>query len=490
MSAYQEALQVIEPVVQGPSAQRSDRSHLAHILNDLGNLQVEAGRLHEAEATHRRALEIRRALSADDPNSAPARLELSLSYHNLGWIDAKLGRPDSAVGLYRKARELIESIVQEWPKEVGYHRHLARTCNNLSRMLSDAGRKVEAREPLERTLALLEPLVRDNPGDISYRAELASAHFELGWLENAIEIIAQKGAGLAHHERALALREALVHDAPTVAAYRKDLADSLLLVGRLHADARRFPRAEPLLRRAVDVCEGLVRGQPDAYDYRECLARTLTQLGLLLSDTGRPAEALPHHSRAIDVQEGLLHENPDSPELMSLLAGWYNNRGLALAKLDRHPEARADYRKAIELERTCLERVPQIAQHRDWLSRHFRNLGKSFRATGQLAEALAAALEAYRLRPDRPDSMYEYACDFSVLSSLVGKGQATLSEAQRARRDDWADQAVRELRRAIERGFHDVRHINADPDWDSLRSRADFRALITDLIFSVDPFAH
>jgi hypothetical protein len=65
-----------------------------------------------------------------------------------------------------------------------------------------------------------------------------------------------------------------------------------------------------------------------------------------------------------------------------------------------------------------------------------------------------------------------------------------LTEAQRARRDDWGDQAVVELRRAIERGFHDARFINDDPDWDSLRSRADFRTLLTDLIFSGDPFAH
>jgi tetratricopeptide (TPR) repeat protein len=336
---------------------------------------------------------------------------------------------------------------------------------------------------------LLEPLVRDNPGKIYYRAELASAHYHLGSLENAIEFLGHKGAGLAHHERSLALREALVHDAPTVAAYRKHLSESLEAVGKIHSDGKRFAQAEPLLRRAVEISEGLLRVQADSYDYRESLARALMNLGLVLVDAGRPEEAIPYHGRAINVQDGLVRENPDSPGMMSLLAGSYNNRGLALAKLGRHQEARADYRKAIELERACLDKGPQVYQYRLWLSRHLRNLGKSFRATGQLAEAHASALDAYRLGPDRPDSRYDYACDLSVLSGLVRRGRKVLTEAELPRRDEWADQAVVELRRAIERGFRDIDYILHDPDFDSIRSRPDFQVLVLDLAFPGDPFA-
>jgi serine/threonine-protein kinase len=472
MRAYQEAIAVLEPRTRGPAADPTELQDLAIMLNNFGVLQVEAGRLGAAQATHRRALEIRTALHDRDPRSASARSLLSLSYHNLGWLNAKLGHTDSALADYRKAREMWESLVRESPEVESCRFWLAQTCNNLGPLLSDLNRKDEAREVLERARALLEPVAHANPNYSSYAAALANAYSHLAMLDQAVEL----------HERALALREKLVRDSATIAAYRKDLAESLRLVGRIR-------HAEPLGRRAVAICEGLLRDQPESYEYRDGLARAQMELGLLLVDEGRPSEAIPLYERAIGLQEGLARENPDSPEVASLLAGSHNNRGLALARLGRHEDAQADYLKAIELERSCLASAPQVYQYRDWLSKHIRNLGKSLRATGRLAEAHAAALEGYRLRPDEPGAIYDYACDLSVLSSLVGWGREGITDAERTQRAAWADQALVELRRAIDRGFRDVRFITQDTDFDPIRSRPDFQALILDLAFPDDPFA-
>jgi hypothetical protein len=87
-------------------------------------------------------------------------------------------------------------------------------------------------------------------------------------------------------------------------------------------------------------------------------------------------------------------------------------------------------------------------------------------------------------------ALYDYSCDLAVLSRLASRGHAELTPDEHARRACLADRAVAELRRAIDRGFRDAGHIARDPDYDSIRSRADFKGLLADLIFPVDPFAN
>jgi eukaryotic-like serine/threonine-protein kinase len=60
----------------------------------------------------------------------------------------------------------------------------------------------------------------------------------------------------------------------------------------------------------------------------------------------------------------------------------------------------------------------------------------------------------------------------------------------RAARQALADRAVETLRRAIAAGYRDVTLFLTDVDFSELRTRDDFQALINDMVFPADPFAH
>jgi hypothetical protein len=86
---------------------------------------------------------------------------------------------------------------------------------------------------------------------------------------------------------------------------------------------------------------------------------------------------------------------------------------------------------------------------------------------------------------DDTDDLYNLACTLA-LASTVSDPAGTLG-AERQRRD--ADRAMATLQRAIKMGFTNVDGFKNDPDFDSLRSRPDFQALLADLTFPADPFS-
>jgi hypothetical protein len=94
-----------------------------------------------------------------------------------------------------------------------------------------------------------------------------------------------------------------------------------------------------------------------------------------------------------------------------------------------------------------------------------------------------AILEASNNLNDR----YNLACTLALASTVVDPAEGPTA-ADRGGRD--AERAVATIRQAIARGWAYADVLRNDPDFDSLRSRTDFQALLMDLAFPADPFAH
>jgi thioredoxin-like negative regulator of GroEL len=86
-----------------------------------------------------------------------------------------------------------------------------------------------------------------------------------------------------------------------------------------------------------------------------------------------------------------------------------------------------------------------------------RGLAYAYTAIGRLDEALAADLALVHREPTRADLRYDLACSYA----LVGR----------------KDEAFAELTRAIDLGFDDGEHFDADPDLQSLRDDPRWTAL-------------
>jgi hypothetical protein len=169
------------------------------------------------------------------------------------------------------------------------------------------------------------------------------------------------------------------------------------------------------------------------------------------------------------------------PVYESQLAGTLNNIGLAFLRQKRPDEARRQLHKAIEHQKQAIARAAQVTSFRRHLARHYGLLTEIELKAGRLPEGVAAALERQKLWPGDAKEQYGVATDIAFAAGQVGKGQASLSAAEKAQRDRYADLAMAALRQALAAGFRDRQRIETNRDLDSLRGREDFRKLLAEL---------
>ncbi len=157
---------------------------------------------------------------------------------------------------------------------------------------------------------------------------------------------------------------------------------------------------------------------------------------------GREAEARELFERAVAIREELVREDPDTPGYRSGLADCYVNRGLARRAAADVPGAAADFRRAMGL---------------------------------------------YDALPSRTgEEWFRSAWPHAALAGLVGAAGSGLSSAEAASE---ADAAMALLHKAVAMGCRGYYIYRNDDALDPLRDRADFRALMMDLVFPTEPFS-
>ena len=243
------------------------------------------------------------------------------------------------------------------------------------------------------------------------------------------------------------------------------------------------------------VCEqGIALGKariglhPRDIEIRMHLANLEFTLSFIEKASGRPLEALSLNRNVAETLGALARENPLLVRVRSAWGNTLNNLSQLQTDLGRSAEAEQSARATIEVFEALAKEVPSAAYFRIRSGYGYASLGKARLRTGSKSEALAMlekAIASIETSADFED-LYNLACNLALASSIVdpAEGQAA---AIRQCRD--ADRAVATIRLAIELGFADSAALKNDPDFDPIRSRPDFQALMMDLAFPADPFA-
>lgn len=324
----------------------------------------EAGRLQDAEAAYRRALEA-------DPNDVEA-------LHLLGALLCQTGRFDAAVATMQRAVRCrpsdpvlrnnlanalkdagrLQEAEESYRQAIAQRADFAEAHSSLGSLLHALGRFAEAQQCLRTALSInprhayahnylgmvLSDLGQREAGIAAFRCalsiepRLAQAHYNLG--------VALLDASKPQ-EAEQALRRALAF-APGVAAIHIDLGNALLTLGRL-AEAEQSYRQglviQPesalaylglasVLRQAGELAdaEGACRR---ALQINPNLAQAHSNLGLVLFQIGKTGEAQQCYERALALE----------PSAHGFHAGF----GHVLMGLGRLADAERSFRKAIEL---------------------------------------------------------------------------------------------------------------------------------------------
>jgi tetratricopeptide (TPR) repeat protein/tRNA A-37 threonylcarbamoyl transferase component Bud32 len=288
------------------TAKSDDRELLraaAEVDTTTALLEWNLGRTDEAVRSYRRAEAALLALHRTRPDEQRIRNDLALVYDNLGGLQLEAGRTEQARACYEQGRDLLDRPPFT---DLNQLELLVSSCSHLAALHAKQGRKAEALQLADRAVTLAERLTQFRPNQHS-RAILADAHAGHGYVFSAAGDYAEALAPLQQSRNIL---EELVRDNPALSRFRRMLAENLNNLGAAYWLLKRPAEGTPLLERARDLHEQVAREDPKAPAPRGQLASTLRTLGLAEVDAGQFAEAARHLERARAIWDQLAREYP------------------------------------------------------------------------------------------------------------------------------------------------------------------------------------
>jgi serine/threonine-protein kinase len=389
--------------------------------------------------------------------------------------------------LLESARRYYEQFLRDRGTDRAVRAEAAEAWYRLGYVAQDVGTPEEATRDLQEAVAMYEVLAREHPHEPRYSCKLAMALDELG---NHQTRLGQSLEFLQTEERSLLIRRRVAAENPDVAEYQKELGIGLLNFADGLQRADRTNDSIPLCQEARDVYERLIREHPDVPDYRYRLSGVFRNLSYLLEISGRTDEALGNLAKSLELTEQVVREAPHSLDFQSSLAvtaRWIGQ--IYQRRTSKQAMAIPYYRRAIEILEQLVRENPDVRTYPLQLAYAHCYLGQVLRETGKQAEARDASRKALALfeRIDRDvlANHYDLACVRSLSSDLLRLDRDDASGAAESRR--LADRAMDALRQAVAGGYRDLAWIEKDTDLAPLRSRDDYKALVTGLKASGQP---
>ena len=488
LAAYDEAEAILAGLACGGSVR--PRGELARVLADRAALRAQNGRLAEAEADYRRALEVHEALGRDEPGAAAHPLAVARILQGLADLRSGSGDAGAALGLLDRSRAAADEALRREPGDLEARMVRARVLQRRGGILQDQkGQLPEARAALEASVAALEPAAAARPEDLDLQLALVDAYNQLA---EVLEELGRPGPGLELRRKGLALVEALARRRPTSGVVRRNRLTAARAVARSLDALGRNVEALEVLGEAVTTARGLVDDNPtsipalrvltdlhntvgiqrfalgrvaDARASMEAAAATLARMleldpgnldarrdlaskkyniGYLGGELGENAAALAAYEEALAMQLALDREYPGNPRLAFDAATTLGNMGGIYQARGESASCHEAYARAVVLLRRLAAAHPENATYRSYLGRAQSNLAGTLIDLGDLdgAGSLLAEADAVaeRLAAEQPGVVQNWA-DLG----LVRSARATL-----ARRRGGADEAVAWRRRASE----------------------------------------
>ncbi len=318
----EEALQLLKRQPINASDMRGQRLLArAHLMR--GNLDAQLGRLDDAIASSREALEVRRALSEAEPANVDARHVLLASCQWLGDLRLRRGEKDEALALYEEAcrigRDLIEADpgVMPWMRE--YYGSLARRAN----VLIETGRFDLAEAVLVEATPIAEELSAIRMADDMGRRILGTHRIIVGNWHYAQEEVEQ---ALAAYNDGLTIRMALSAESVAAPDLDAELASAHDRVAKCNRRLGRLLAAREHCERALRIRQLLLNAQPESTQRAFQMAvsyTTLVQVHLDAHDYGAAASTIEAAQTLVDDRlASLRSSDADVEGLLALLDGY------------------------------------------------------------------------------------------------------------------------------------------------------------------------
>jgi serine/threonine protein kinase len=476
--AYGRALEIFDRLATDFPNAAAYQQELARTSANYGTLLQATRRSKAAENAYRRAVEVLEKLVARWPENESYQNELGRTYWNFGVLMQMNADVRDAEKNYRRAIDTFAKLAEKFPTVPEYRHELAGADNNLSNLLQATQRLAEAEKVREQARDLLTKLAADFPDKPNYREELARVMDQYGILLVSTDRAAQAEDAW---RRAIGLQKQLVADYPKEPVYQQELARSYGNLGILLSKLNRLDKAEAQYGLAIELLEKLENASPSVAAYRDELVSYNTNLAALLTALGRRSDAEKVWQRVAAVQMKQLAASPESHQFERALGGTF----VSLAKLqlesNRLAEALQYFQDAIRHQRAALSTNSKIAAYRQELLNSYYNVVDIHIQLEEHVLAAGVISELNGLMPADSPARVHAAELLARCAQLAEKDPKLTDTKRKDSARSYSDKAIELLQQAVAGGYADVDYLNKSADFNQLRSRDDFKKLLTTL---------
>jgi serine/threonine protein kinase len=291
--------------------------------------------------SYTKALRIREALLAVNPNDARARRDLARSHRMLG--DRLPTDANSDLEHLQKALTLYLELTREQPANDELQLELANTRDNLGGALNSRSDTAGALEQFRAALAICQKVFLTNPRDRKCRHALWTSYEHVGYTLGLQDDVA---GAIEANRKALALGEELLADDPINADYRRDLVLNYQNAGDILRQSDKGGALD-YFGRALTLDEELLAADPANALTRKDLAYAHKRIADFLVDLNDHSQALLHFSKALEGYQRVVTEAQGGFTSRFLIVTCHAGVAQMQARLGEVEPALEECRKAI-----------------------------------------------------------------------------------------------------------------------------------------------
>ncbi len=330
LQSYQKALEIRRALAAADPGNQELKRELGQIHERLGDAYRMTGNTDGALQNYQRALEIREGYYSISslPVEGPARVEmlyeLGTIYDRTGDLFAVTGNIGEALKHQRKALEIREALFAENPDDAKVRRALFISYIKTGDMSAATGDVAGALDRYRRALAISKALSDSEPTNARARRELAVNYDKIG---NALAAGKDTTQALDYYRKALAIRESLAAADKTNAEARRDLTISYDKIGSSLAELGNTAEAFSYYRKALANDQQLSAADPANAQARQDLAISYTKLADILAQSENLKGALDNYRKGLAIREELSAADPSNAEVRLEVAESYSKMG-------------------------------------------------------------------------------------------------------------------------------------------------------------------
>ncbi len=327
LAVHRKALALRRELTAAEGADVETRLDVARSLNKVGELLRATGDFAGALAASLEQRDLAQRLEAEHPSDS-VRSVLAQGHHNIGYVRYSMGKPEEALADWRKVLAIRQKLADANPADAQFQQSLASIHNNIAVLVNETGKSEEVLTEHRKALAIRQKLADANPAVTEFQQFLAMSHNNIGVVLAGTETPEE---GLTEHRKALAVRQKLADANPAVTQFQSDVAMSHFNIAGVLNETGKPEEALTEYRTAMAIYQKLAHANPTVTQFQIAVSRTRGNLAWTHAVAGRAKEAFPLLATAIAADP----ENLFLSLQLAALQAWFGQDKELAATLER-----------------------------------------------------------------------------------------------------------------------------------------------------------